>query len=65
MMKSEAKIREKSVLLQKNSNAVLDEHEVTFDFEIAAIEALKSRVLNANIGYFVLLPLQVGEKVLN
>ena len=33
----------------KNMNAMLDPHEVTIDFEIAAIEALKSSFPNANI----------------
>ena len=33
----------------KNLNAMLDPHEVTIDFETAAIEALKSSFLNANI----------------
>ena len=33
----------------KNLNAMLDPHEVTIDFEIAAIEALKSSFPNANI----------------
>ena len=33
----------------KNLNAMLDPHDVTIDFEIAAIEALKSSFPNANI----------------
>ena len=33
----------------KNLNAMLDLHEVTIDFEIAAIEALKTNFPNANI----------------
>ena len=33
----------------KNLNAMLDPHEVTIDFEIAAIEALKSSFPKANI----------------
>ena len=33
----------------KNLNAMLDPHEITTDFEIAAIEALKSSFPNANI----------------
>ena len=60
--KTEEKYEELFAAL-KNLNAMLDPHEGTIDFEIAAIEALKSSFPNANIkGCFFTLHRQIGEK---
>ena len=50
LMKSKTKEKyEELFAALKNLNAMLDPHEVTIDFEFAAIEALKSSFPNANI----------------
>ena len=49
LMRSETKEKyEELFAALKNLNAMVDPHEVTIDFEITAIEVLKSSFLNAN-----------------
>ena len=52
LMRNKAKEKyEELIAALKNLNAMLDPHEVTIDFEIAAIEALKSNFPNAVEGW--------------
>ena len=47
--KSKSKENYEMFAALRNLNALLDPHEVTIDFEIAAIEAPKSSFPNSNI----------------